>query len=311
MNSFQSTCINSRGNSITENKYIDKYKTNITCTSFLAMLGIGIWIIEHEIYILNGKNCYDDIRYNLLIANAVWTFLLVLTIIKSYFIWMKYEQVLGSKLTVEGMSKNHFKSMIWEILINVVTPYPPLINVTYQEYVSGPNVYIDKRVDTILIWLMFAFRAYHIPRYYLYGSMYMDNRAVRVWRLYGHEWELMFAAKSVFNESALTIFPVLYLGMAVAVGTLLHFNEQQAYNQIPTLSNFNWSNSFWWSIITMSTVGYGDFFPKTDFGRAVGVCCTFIGVFLSSLSTVGLNNVLTFERGEAIAVRLIEFLDNK
>lgn len=311
INNLSNTCINNWGNSILENKYINKYRANISWESLLAMIGTCIWVVEHEIYILHGKNTYDNIRFNLLIANVIWTFLLVLTIIYSYFIWMKYEQALGIRLIIERMSRSNFKSMWFEILINIISPYPFLMNITYKEYVYGVNLYIDKRIDTILIWFMFAFRAYHIPRYLLYGSMYMSNRAVRVWRLYGHEWELMFAAKSVFNRSALKIFPILYLAMVVAVGTLLHFNEQQAYNQIPKLSNFNWSNSFWWSIITMATVGYGDFFPRTDFGRAVGVWCTFIGVFLSSLSTVGLNKVLSFERGEWIAVRLIEFLDNK
>lgn len=41
------------------------------------------------------------------------------------------------------------------------------------------------------------------------------------------------------------------------------------------------TEALWWSMVTLSTVGYGDFVPKTEFGRivAVGLMVTGIGVF--------------------------------
>jgi len=41
----------------------------------------------------------------------------------------------------------------------------------------------------------------------------------------------------------------------------------------------------WWAITTMSTVGYGDFVPKTVIGRAVAVALMFVGVGFFALVT--------------------------
>ncbi|XP_060073907.1 potassium voltage-gated channel protein Shaw-like [Ylistrum balloti] len=41
--------------------------------------------------------------------------------------------------------------------------------------------------------------------------------------------------------------------------------------------------AIWWAIITMTTVGYGDHYPKTILGRAVGVCCAMCGILLLSM----------------------------
>lgn len=156
------------------------YRLNIYITSFVALFGMAICIIEHEIYIMNGKYQYDDIRRGLLIVNIVTTLILVICIIKSYFIWHSYEKVLGWKLTVDGLPKHRYKEMLFEIFINIVMPYPPLINTTYSEYVYVSDASIEKRIDTIFLSLMFMFRFYHILKLLIYKSMYMNNRAFRI-----------------------------------------------------------------------------------------------------------------------------------
>lgn len=39
----------------------------------------------------------------------------------------------------------------------------------------------------------------------------------------------------------------------------------------------------WWSITTMTTVGYGDIFPRTDAGRVLGVVVMLVGIGFTSL----------------------------
>jgi voltage-gated potassium channel Kch len=50
------------------------------------------------------------------------------------------------------------------------------------------------------------------------------------------------------------------------------------------------SDALWWSYVTVTTVGYGDRFPVTNFGRLVGVAMLTIGVGLFGVLTGFLAN---------------------
>ncbi len=55
-------------------------------------------------------------------------------------------------------------------------------------------------------------------------------------------------------------------------------------------------NPFWLSVITMTTVGYGDFFPKSNIARIIGLICSFYGVYIVSLFVVTMMNFLEMDQ---------------
>lgn len=60
------------------------------------------------------------------------------------------------------------------------------------------------------------------------------------------------------------------------------------------ISNQNFAylwNGMWNAIIAMTTVGYGDFFPMTYFGRTAVVIGVLFGQFLICLMINGMNNL--------------------
>ena len=62
----------------------------------------------------------------------------------------------------------------------------------------------------------------------------------------------------------------------------------------------------WLAVITMTTVGFGDMYPATNFGRIVGVVACFIGMILVSLAIVSLTNITEFSVREEKAYKILK-----
>ena len=70
-------------------------------------------------------------------------------------------------------------------------------------------------------------------------------------------------------------------------------------------------NCMWNVIITLSSVGYGELYPKTFFGRIVGIYICFWGIFIVSFFVVTVNSVLEFSDSEEKSYNLLMRLYHK
>lgn len=68
-------------------------------------------------------------------------------------------------------------------------------------------------------------------------------------------------------------------------------------------------NPYWNVIITMATVGYGDLFPVTHYGRIFSVISMFFGQFVSSLILLGMGLASDLQMEESKAFKKLKQIE--
>lgn len=75
--------------------------------------------------------------------------------------------------------------------------------------------------------------------------------------------------------------PMLLRGTILLAAILLYGTTGFLYFELPGNPDLTWQDALWYCLVTLTTVGYGDFFPKTNAGRyLVGVPLLLLGIGL-------------------------------
>jgi len=97
------------------------------------------------------------------------------------------------------------------------------------------------------------------------------------------------------------------------VPSILDKNSNSGQGSTKASSNdiSSFENALWLTIITMTTVGYGDYYPRTIFGRLIDVILVVWGTFIVSLMVVVLTNTLNMDQSEKRALIVLNRLEAK
>ncbi|XP_031565631.1 potassium voltage-gated channel subfamily A member 2-like [Actinia tenebrosa] len=115
-------------------------------------------------------------------------------------------------------------------------------------------------------------------------------RVLRIFKLsrYSSALGLLVKTLSSSSEQLKSLCFCAFIGMLL-FSSAIYFaeNNKTTYPSIP--------HSFWWTIITMTSVGYGDVVPTTLAGKLVGSFCAMSGIILFCLPTpVLVSNFVKF-----------------
>jgi voltage-gated potassium channel len=101
-----------------------------------------------------------------------------------------------------------------------------------------------------------------------------------------------------FRENRLLFYvSVAYLFGCIALASIMFFLAEFGSNsQVENLGD-----TIWWSIVTITTVGFGDITPVTTGGRFIGACLMFSGMFVIALFAGVISSTLV---GHLLPLRL-------
>lgn len=169
------------------------------------------------------------------------------------------------------------KTLFFRSLMNVIDILAllPLYVQFFLEFLDYQECLRSHRAVVELIFILRIiriFRIFHLVKHY---------KALKI---------LVHAIRASIQELLmLSIF--LFIAMLV-FSTVIFYAERPTvyggktgggrFQSIPT--------GFWYAIITMTTVGYGDVYPETALGRIVGALCALCGVLLVALTIPVISN---------------------
>jgi len=117
-------------------------------------------------------------------------------------------------------------------------------------------------------------------QYFLVLRVLRVLRIFRVFKLVQYLSEartLIQALKS--SRRKITVFLFVVLTMVIIFGSLMYVveSEDNGFSSIP--------RGIYWAIVTLTTVGYGDISPKTDFGQAIAAIVMILGYAIIAVPT--------------------------
>ena len=133
----------------------------------------------------------------------------------------------------------------------------------------------------LLSWL-----PYYLPIFFPAGAaVFRMLRVVRIFRLF--QINAYYNSLNVIGEvisskrqqlmSSVFIILVLMMASSLCMYSLEHEAQPEVFS--------NAFSGIWWSVSTLLTVGYGDIYPITYFGKIMGIFISFLGVGMVAIPT--------------------------
>ncbi|XP_047133798.1 potassium voltage-gated channel subfamily C member 1 isoform X1 [Hydra vulgaris] len=166
---------------------------------------------------------------------------------------------------------------------------------SYKSFFRSALTYIDF-LSTIQFYISFIMKTKDFDFLFV-------TRLIRIFRLFRFFKQLsgmqVIAQTLVASMNELMLLLMLVTIPMIIFSTLIHYAEKSDSNNDKNYTSI--PEYFWWSIVTMTTVGYGDVIPNSFSAKIVGALCACSGLLIVALpvSVIGSNFTLFYSYAQA------------
>jgi len=184
-----------------------------------------------------------------------------------FFLWS--ERIVAGIFTIEYLLRWFYSKEKWKYLTSPIG---------FVDLVSVAPFYIGFFVAPSFLRLIRTLRILRLFKIYRYND----------------------ALKSFIASFAMVKKELQIIGIAILVLVFVSATAEYEFERVAQPEMFSkYSDALWWSLITLTTVGYGDMFPITVGGRitALVTLALGLGIFGTFLSLIGSAFMSTLHKG--------------
>lgn len=178
---------------------------------------------------------------------------------------------------------------------------------SFNEFENINTIY---SVNDILTMTIF-FRVFYVLRLLVLHSHYYSNSAHRLFLFTKSQCSYTFVMRSLMKNYPLQIMLIVLCMLIFFFAYLLKISERPLIYAILMRERVNnpdyfilydlsdYTNCLWLMIITITTVGYGDYNPRTISGRLIIVMACGLGIMTVSLIVIIFQDLFKLTTSEA------------
>lgn len=192
--------------------------------------------------------------------------------------------------------------IFWETIFLVVVPIPYHDRYILMNVEGQIVCYFLSDFLMAFMWI----RVYNLIRTIMNSTIYMNPFAKKICNQYGFDSGVKFILKAYINTMPeFTVLTIFFTTVFIAA-YLIRIFELPYYRSMN--QNFGYFDSVWLTVITLTTVGYGDMFAKTIPGRLVTMALALWGTVLISLMVVVFSGIFELDKNQQLAVNHIKVM---
>ena len=271
-----------------------------TINGIFSLILICLYIVEYEIFLSDaGKQKFASNFWNHILRSTMLilsSFVCVLQYFH-YSVLLNIQKILKLKDKRETIRTSGFlKYLIFECIFNSMI-CPPLVDVKFR--VAQLNGHIHLSLDTICCFLCLL-RFYNVLKVPEQYSLWTTEESTKVCKKYKFSPDISFLIRAELKRRPyLMVFASLFATM-VLFGLGVRIFERCYEDKFGSFDPYfsQYVDTFWFIIVTMVTVGYGDRYPLTHMGRFLALWVGVVGTLLVSLMLVALSSTTQLSNGE-------------
>jgi hypothetical protein len=267
-------------------EYFRLIKIDEMVSGMIIIMTLASCFIYHETKICINKCVFsikeDNIRLSLIFISLSTTTFLIVLILKYYHYFLLYRSAKYIQPYKNFFQTSLLKYFIIEFIFAILHPNVLLNN---RNFFTSAKFNLQKVIydaNDIFTMTQFMRLIYIIASSSIYTEFY-GARTDRVCKMMSRQLDLFFGFRALFIRHTAPVLIFSFCIICLMLGYMLKILSEPMQYPFEKTSFDNYGNCIWYVFVTMTTVGYGDMFPKTTSQRIIGCLIALAGTVLIAL----------------------------